>query len=323
MSNFEYKSFFELQRMPLSAVKKYHIEKRKYEYENGIPLSGLRLKKTIHPIPLATIIIMRKLAKQELHIIGDKRENTDKPILYACTHIGGDDVQIAFEAIKEHAHLFIGDLEDLYQRVEGVLLSVNGMIAFETRAQHSFIQELIDMGMLSETEKEEFIKIVKNERKIAYDRAVELLNKNENLLIYPEGVWNITPNLPVNKLYPGTVKMALETGAEIVPMAIEQYGKKFYVNIGENIRVIDRGATSIQYYNERLRDVMATLKWQIWEYQGIKSRVDCPTEEEFVAEIMGRTDYAYKIEDVYETVYQDKNITNPEDVKGLYLRRTR
>lgn len=29
--------------------------------------------------------------------------------------------------------------------------------------------------------------------------------------------------------------MALKSGADIIPMTIEQYGNTFYVNIGENI----------------------------------------------------------------------------------------
>ena len=168
-----------------------------------------------------------------------------------------------------------------------------------------------------------FKQLINQDRKIAKERAIELLKNKGNLLIFPEGAWNLSPNLPVMKLFSGTVKMALETGAEIVPIAIEQYEKRFYVNIGENIKITDRGATSVQYYNEKLRDAMATLKWEIWEYQGIKKREECPTEEEFIAEIMGRSDYVYKVEDVYETMYRDKTITEPEDVKGLYLRRTR
>ena len=323
MNKFEYKSFFELKKMPLAAVKKYHLEKRKYEYENGIELTGLKLRKAIHLLPLLAIKLMRKLEKQELHILNDKRTDTTSSKLYACTHIGGDDIQMAFEAIKEHTYLFLGDPEDLYQRIEGVLLEMNGVISMETRPQESFIDELLEKKLISENEIEQFKEVIKKDRKIASARAIELLNKNRNLLIFPEGAWNLSPNLPVMGLFPGTVKMALETGAEIVPMAIEQYQNKFYVNIGSNIKVTDRGATSIQYYNEKLRDTLATLKWEIWEYQGIQKREECPTQEEFVQEIMNRSDYVYKVEDVYETMYHDKNITNPEDVKGLYLRHTR
>lgn len=323
MSDFEYKSYFELQKMPLPAVKKYHLEKRKYEYEHNIPEKGLITKKIIHPLPYAAITLDRIASKNHLMILGDKRTKTTNPTIYACAHCHPEDPSTAFEAIKEHAYLFLGDPEDVYQKIEGLLLELNGVICFETRAKDSFIQELLDLKLLKPEEIEEFKQIIKQDRKIAYAKAIEILKKNVNLLIFPEGAVNLTPNLPVMGLYPGTVKMALETGAEIVPMALERYGNRFYANIGENIKITDRGAVSVQYYNEKLRDAMATLKWEIWEYQGLHSREDCETYEEYVEKIMSTSDFIYSEQDIYETMYIDKSITRPEDVKGLYLRRTR
>jgi 1-acyl-sn-glycerol-3-phosphate acyltransferase len=323
MNKFEYKSFFELKKMPLAAVKKYHLEKRKYEYENGIEEKGISFKKAIHIFPYLAVALDRKLSKNKLIKLSDKREKSDKPIIYACAHCHPEDPATALEAIKEHAYLFLGDPEDVYQRFEGLLLELNGVVNVETRPKQNYIDELIKMGLLKEEETEEFTKTIKFDRKIAYAKSVEILKKGANLLIFPEGAVNLTTNLPVMGLYPGAVKMALETGAEIVPMALERYGNRFYVNIGSNIKVTDRGATSIQYYNEKLRDEMATLKWQIWDYQGIKKREECPTKEEFINQIMSTSDFIYSEEDIYETMYHDKNITRPEDVKGLYLRHTR
>lgn len=40
-------------------------------------------------------------------------------------------------------------------------------------------------------------------------------------------------------LYSGTAEMAIRSGAEIVPIAIEEYGKDYYVNIGKNIHLAD------------------------------------------------------------------------------------
>lgn len=47
------------------------------------------------------------------------------------------------------------------------------------------------------------------------------------MMIFPEGAWNVTDNLPVMKLFGGTVSMALLSGAVIIPIAIEQYSKDF------------------------------------------------------------------------------------------------
>ena len=213
--------------------KKGLLELRKYEFDNSVQLKGIKLRQKIHKFLLSIIKIDRVLAKEKLIIVDDKREKTDKPIIYACTHIGGNDIQRTFEAIKEHAYLFLGDPEGLYKDISGLLLYLNGVICMETG--------------------------VKNDRYIAKERAIELLKNGGDLLIYPEGAWNITENLPVMKLYTGTIKMAIETNAEIIPIAIEQYDDTFYVNIGKNIKVNSNG--SVKEQNLDLRDALATLKW--------------------------------------------------------------
>lgn len=320
MENFEYKNFLQKRRMQLAELKKYYLEQRAYEFNNNVELSNINLRKIIHPLPYIAVALSRMAEGQKLHIIGDKREKTDKPIIFASAHCHPEDPSSAFEAIKTHAYLFLGDPEDVYQKIEGLLLNMNGVIYLETRVKQEYIKELLDLGLITPEEIDELKQLIKNDRKIAYARAIELLNKKANLLIFPEGAVNITPNLPVMGLFPGTVKMALETGAEIVPMALERYGKDIYANIGENIRVTDRGENSILYYNEKLRDALATLKWEIWETQGIHSRIDLPTEEEFISGIMDTSEFIYSVEDIYATMYKDKNIVTPEEVFKLQKR---
>ena len=69
------------------------------------------------------------------------------------------------------------------------------------------------------------------DRKIAYYRAIELLNNGGNLLIYPEGAWNVSPNEVVMKIFTGTVRMAKETGVEIIPIGVEQTIVAVYAEI--------------------------------------------------------------------------------------------
>lgn len=323
MSEFKYKNFLSLKKMPLAEVKKYHLEKRNYEYQNNIAEKNIRLKKAIHIFPYTAIVLNRIFSNNKLIILNDKREKVEKPVIYACAHCHPEDPTTAFEAIKEHAYLFLGDPEDVYQKIEGLLLEINGVIELETRVKESYINELLNLNAISPSGVDEVKNMLKLDRKIAYEKAIEILNNGTNLLIFPEGAVNITPNLPVMGLFPGTIKMAMETGAEIVPIALERYGNRFYANIGENIKVVSNHFENIKYYNEKLRDALATLKWQIWEHQGIKSREQCPTEDEFINQIMGTNSFIYSVEDIYETMYRDKKITNPEDVKGLYLKHTR
>ena len=63
----------------------------------------------------------------------------------------------------------------------------------------------------------------KEDRHIAKELAIRTLKQGGNILIWPEGAWNITENEVVMKLYTGTVEMAIRSGADIIPIAIEQY----------------------------------------------------------------------------------------------------
>ncbi len=281
----------ELKKLPIEDVEKYYLEKRKYEYANNIPIKNIKLKKSIHSVLVNAIKLDRVLSKEKLQVIGDERVKSKSPKIYACTHIGGNDIQRAFEAIKESAYLFLGDPKEVYRDISGLLLSLNGVIPFETKD--------------------------KEDRKIAYARSVELLKNGGNLLIFPEGAWNITENIPVCKLYKGTVRMAKETKADIIPVAIEQFDNQFYVKIGKNIKYSDEYYENIDEVNRDLRDQMASLKWAIWEHHNktTTKRETIPDDykETFVKTIIDRCPYGFTAEDVYHDLYHDKTIVEPEE----------
>ena len=158
----------------------------------------------------------------------------------------------------------------------------------------------------------------RTDRKIAYNRAIELLQNGGNLLIYPEGAWNVSPNEVVMKTFTGTVRMAKETGVEIIPIGVEQYGKTFYFNVGENYGIDRNTSMSDDELNKQLRDKLATLKWEIMETQPMLKREELPDDylEEFQAEIVGRCNYGYgfSLEDALSESFHDKTITTPEEV---------
>lgn len=267
--------------MDIDTLSDYYMEKRLERFESNIPLKGIDLRKKIHGLPLKLVELDRKVSKETVSVINDERIITDRPKIYACTHIGGNDIQRVFEAIKEHAYLFLGDPKGLYKDISGLLLFLNGVINMETKD--------------------------KTDRFIAKKRAIELLNKNGNLLIFPEGAWNITPNLLVMDLYKGAVLMARETGADIIPVAIEQYDNDFFVSIGKNIKMDDYGTLSLDDLNIVLRDAMGTQKWNIVEKHP-QSRKDLNIDEkDFAQSIVDKCPYGFTIEDVEKTRYIDKD----------------
>lgn len=276
------KNLLELKKMTLEQVILYNKELRKYEYENNIPLKHIYLRNKIHSLLVQIIKIDRLLSQDTLTVINDNRLNTTNPKIYACTHIGGSDVERIYEAIKEPAYLFLGDPKELYRDLPGLLLKINGVICLETN-------DLED-------------------RKIATYRAIEVLKNNGNLMIFPEGAWNISPNLLVMGLYHGTASIALKTNADIIPVAIEQYDNHFYVSIGKNIVTSNLSNIKVPKLTNLLRDSLATEKWRIIEYQGTfdRNQVAQTNIHEFQQAIVDKCPYGFNLEDVYNTMYHEK-----------------
>ena len=277
----ENKNFIQRMNMDIDTLSNYYMYKRLEKFNKNIPLRGIKLRKSIHILPLKLVKLDRKISKENVSVISDNRIQTDKPKIFACTHIGGNDIHRVFEAIKEHAYLFLGDPRGIYKDLAGFLLFLNGSINMESNN--------------------------KMDRYIAKQRSLELLKKNGNLLIFPEGAWNLTSNLLVMDLYKGTVSMARETNADIIPIAIEQYGSDFYVSIGKNISMSENKDLTLDELNRILRDAMATEKWNIIEQHPQNRDEIFINELEFAQSIVNRCPYGFTIEDVERTRYIDKD----------------
>ena len=137
-------------------------------------------------------------------------------------------------------------------------------------------------------------------------------------MIYPEGAWNVSPNLVVMKIFTGTVRIAQETGAEIIPIAVEQYDDTFYFNIGENYKISRDSNLSIDEINGQLRDKLATLKWEIIETQPSLKRDELPDGylDKFQSDIVMKCNYGYgfSLEDAIAESFHDKNVVTEEEV---------
>lgn len=133
-------------------------------------------------------------------------------------------------------------------------------------------------------------------------------------MIYPEGAWNIIENQVVMPLYSGAAEMAIRTGAEIVPIAIEQYDMHYYVNIGKNINIKGTTLSQKQEVTNPLRDILCTLKWEIWERRGLELRKNISDGyiNEFLAKFEAQMDDVYTLEDVQNTRYHSK-MASPEE----------
>lgn len=267
----------------------FHIRLRKKRYErNKGNVCGIGIHNAFHYVLLPFIKLLRILRKQKLVVIADKHDKQRrKSVIYACTHIGGNDVECLFEAIKNPCYLFLGDPRELCVNFDGLMLYLNGVICLDSYD--------------------------KEDRYIAKQTAISLLKRGGSLMIYPEGAWNITENLPVMPLFAGMAEIAIAANAEIVPVAIERYDTQFYVIIGQNLKCDGYTAEDKKRLTEELYSALVNLKWEIWEYMGLQSRstIEKGYSKVFVEEIINEKETSYTVQDVYDTKFRVKGVTEP------------
>ena len=116
-------------------------------------------------------------------------------------------------------------------------------------------------------------------------------------------------------LFSGTADIAIQSKTQIVPVALECYGKHMYVALGRNIDVADTWQDKNEL-TSYLRDALATLKWRIFEAVGIQSRKDIPEDyrQTYIDSIINdNKDTSYTEQDVIDTMFRDRSITTSEE----------
>ena len=93
MEEFKKISLLEKRKLAIEDLIKYYSELRKYEYDNGYELKHIELRKKIHFLVSIILEIDQILSKEKIAVLNDLHNmNNDKPKIFACTHIGGNDV---------------------------------------------------------------------------------------------------------------------------------------------------------------------------------------------------------------------------------------
>lgn len=216
--------------------KKYYEARNKYD-RSRLGRMPLKSRKRLFPILKSIITICNRFNGYKISCIGNKSVDCKMPKIYAITHIGKLDIETVVTYIKEHFVLLSGDFENIYRSAEGTFLLINACI---------FVR-----------------KDDAEDRHLSKEKIIGTLRAGGNIMWFPEGVWNLSPNLPVLSMPYGIIDAAAKENAVIIPIAIEQYDKEFIDNIGANFYV-DNGPNLIDEI-VRLHDIMATLKYEIWE----------------------------------------------------------
>lgn len=267
--------------------RQYYCALRKRFEASKVNNLSLEARRKIHPFLLSVIKLRNRLNGYRQTVIGDNREKTNKSKIFAVTHICKADIEVVSEALKEHYYLLSGDFENLHDTVDGLFLAINGVIYFNERD--------------------------KEDRHNVKRRMVDVLRRGGNIMYFPEGTWNLSANLPVLPFYRGIIDVALDASAIIIPVAIEQYGKRFIIKIGRNFDTAKFGEESKAEVLSELRNQMAELKWEIWESVPTVTRRSIPGDyyKKFIDEKIGK--WTLELEDFKRGVYKDaKNMSADE-----------
>lgn len=277
--------------LPKPDYEDYCREKRLERYRlYGGRVQHLRLHSFAHHILIPLMKADLTLTGRRLHVVRDERKKTDKPVIFCPTHIGGVDIEMAFEAVKTPCWILLGDPRELYKSLDGMMLQMNGWIPLDV--------------------------LVKEDRKAAKAQMTALLKKGGNLLLFPEGAQNISPNALVGYLFAGAVELAITCGAEIVPIAIARNENDYYCSLGENISYDGCAYEDRFRLTDELRDHMATLKWELIEQFPVQTHNDLAkiNYDDFVKSILTmNTEYSLTAEDIIATQFHPKEITDPAE----------
>ena len=154
-----------------------------------------KIIKKIGPIFLSSKQVMedREKLKNPNSTITDKGILLpDGPVIWAPNHGFKDDALATVLAASRNAYFLFGSLPQFYNTFDGVTAWLNGSILVNRKNKES--------------------------KKAAVKKCEKALDLGTDLIIYPEGVWNKSPNLLTLKLWPGIYRIAKEKNVKIVPV---------------------------------------------------------------------------------------------------------
>ncbi|MBE6147519.1 MAG: hypothetical protein E7168_04220 [Firmicutes bacterium] len=221
----------------------------------------------------------------------------DEPVIWVANHAFKDDTLASILAAYRHAYILFGSVPQFYNTFDGITAWLNGVVMTNRKVDDS--------------------------KRVSVKKATKVIENGTDLLVFPEGVWNKTPDLLLLDLWPGIYRIAKETGAKVVPIAhyINDCSKKGKSNpihtvIDEPLKIDDMSEKEALTY---VRDTLASWQYLMMEQYGKTTRekelfVFNNSKEYWEHQLEKRVKTAarYDKEIEYTADYRPKWITRPE-----------
>lgn len=189
---------------------------------------------------------VRKMSRKYIHgkLIIDNKSSYEGPAIYAVNHTNVSDIPVMFHTLSKQTYVLCGT--NSQKLVDSIGFNMSGVIWVDRHSDKS--------------------------KKKSKDKIEKILKSGGSVMWFPEGTWNLTENLLMLPMRYGIVKMAAKANVPIVPISIYYNEDKIYSRVGEQLTVTpdEDAITAVT----RLRDTMATMKYEQMEASGVYKRLD-------------------------------------------------
>lgn len=206
------------------------------------------MRDRLHPLLVA---LAKSKIKYNIEPLNDFHALPGKPIIFAGNHSMPFDFPILTKVTKRRSYVFVG--RQNLPLVDQIFFALNGVIYADRKNK----QEMAD----------------------AKRTLLKYLSLGQSVAWFPEGTWNLTPNLLMLPMKWGIIEVTRQADAQIIALALDyDRGKnlcrvKFAPPItGDDIK---DNSTGIRL----LRDTMATLRWEMMEDRPTLSRAETDPDE--------------------------------------------
>lgn len=174
------------------------------------------------------------------------------PVIWAANHGFKDDTLATILAAKRHTYILFGSLPQFYNTFDGITAWLNGVVMANRKVAIS--------------------------RHSSVPKAVKAMQLGADMMIFPEGVWNKSPNALIIDLWPGIYRIACETGAKVVPVVhyirdctVKEKNNPIHTVVDDPIRIDD---LSEQAALNLIRDILATWFYLMMDIYGKSTRAE-------------------------------------------------
>lgn len=222
---------------------------------------GIRIRKIF--APLLRLVYATQTKYKIIIDFRVKLPKSGKGRIFIINHRQADDIVIGANAVGKSGYIVFGNPYLAFETTNGLGLWAYGMILLNRDTPAS--------------------------RKATYEKMKFVIEHGGNIIIYPEGYWNLnddgqadschgadghnSENWLIQDINLGSLRLAKETGCEIVPTILhyDEYRKKrCYASRGEPFRV-SKEDNLFEKKNE-LVEIMQTMKFSLMEKYSTYSR---------------------------------------------------